>query len=239
MNPQGTSFIPQRPTSGTIKRGGVKKVYILTYISFIVFFGTIVGTAGTYAYQTLEQTKLNQEKKLLAAEKAKFNEADLDTIRVMYYRMQNAKDRLNAHISLLPIFKSLEQSAVQTLVFKGFDFKRINQEIPSITFSGTAKNFDSVMFQRGLFESSPLFADSVMTGFSLTDVSIDAEATQKADTSDESKIVSFTVTAPVKASLIGYTAPVSSTTNATSTDINSSNPSAGTNSVTPTQQTQQ
>ena len=46
MNSQSTSFIPQRPTQGKLKNRGVRKIYILTYVSYVLFFGTLIAAAG-------------------------------------------------------------------------------------------------------------------------------------------------------------------------------------------------
>ena len=45
--PQGTSFIPKSPVKGTVKPRGVRKVYILTYVTYVLFFGTLISYKGS------------------------------------------------------------------------------------------------------------------------------------------------------------------------------------------------
>ncbi len=207
MNPQGTSFIPQRPTSGAIKKHGVKKIYVLTYISFIVFFGTIVGTAGVFGYKVLESAKLAEQKKLLTIEKERFNESEMESIRELDTQMRFAQDKLDSHVSLLPIFSSLEDSTLQSLKLDGFSYERIDAGTPSVSFSGKAAVFNSVLFQRHMLESNNIFSNAQFIEFDLAKSEVqDNEEGQSSNSDSNEKSIAFTVTAPVETTLIPFTA---------------------------------
>jgi hypothetical protein len=197
MNPQGTSFIPQRPTQGTIRKRGVRKVYILTYISFILFFGTILSTAGTFVYKTFENAQLDAQKKLLAEEREKFNEADMESVRELNRRMQNAQNLIDAHVSVVSIFTALEQSTLQELVLTGFDYKRSTAQVPTIALFGTTEAFNSILFQRTVLSSNP-----ILKGASFTEVALMSEA--QGENLPLTKNIAFTITADVQPDLIKF-----------------------------------
>lgn len=197
MNPQGTSFIPQRPTQGVVKKRGTRKIYILTYISFVLFFGTILATAGTFVFKTFEAAKLDEQKKLLAQEREKFNESDMESIRDLNRRIQNAEVLIGNHVSVASIFDALEQSTLQSITLVGFDYKRLNTGVPTVTVLGTTNAFNSVIFQRSVLASSEIFANA-----SFEEVALASAEPQEGEVAV--RAINFTIEAPVDPSLIKF-----------------------------------
>lgn len=202
MNPQGTSFIPQRPTQGNLKKRNVRKVYILTYISFILFFATILGTAGTYVYKTVANNRLDAEKKLLTDERSKFDESDMESVRELNRRIENAKNRIDNHISVVSIFTALEESTLQKLRFTGFEYKRVQESIPTITLSGVTDTFNSVLFQRTVLATNKILASATFSKVELT-------STKESKGITAEKTISFTISGDIDPSLIKFSPTVS------------------------------
>lgn len=198
VNPQGTSFIPQRPSRGKAEPKRVRKIYMLTYVTYVLFFGSLVATAAVFFFSFSLDVQLDTKRESLAAERQQFNQGDIESIRDLEKRINVAEERLNNHVSVLAIFEALEQSAVQSLRYISFSYKRLNDEFPLVSFTGTSDRFNNVLFQRDVFASNPVLAGSV-----IKDVALESEIA--GDPSNAEKLVTFTIEKEVDTSLIGYT----------------------------------
>jgi len=198
VNPQGTSFIPQRPTRGKAEPKRVRKIYMLTYVTYVLFFGSLIATAGVFFFSFSLDVQLDTKRESLAAERQQFNQGDIESIRDLEKRINVAEERLNNHISVLAVFEALEQSAVQSLRYISFTYKRLNDEFPLVTFTGTSDRFNNVLFQRQVLDTNPILAGSVIKDIRL-------ESKVSGDTSNAQELVTFELEKEVDTSLIGYT----------------------------------
>jgi hypothetical protein len=162
-NSQGTSFIPQRPTKGPSKQRGVRKIYILSFLSYVMFFGALLAAGATLFIKLSLETELTQQQQLLDQERSRFSESEIASVRELAKRIETTKARMNQHISVLSIFESLELSAIQTLNFTGFNYERLNDEATLVTILGQAEKFDSVLFQREVLALNPILSGSSFT----------------------------------------------------------------------------
>lgn len=199
MNSESTSFIPQRPVQGKVKKRGVRKVYVLTYISYVVFFGTLLAAAGIFFLTTATDRELKNQIDALAVERDSFSEGDIQSILELDKRINIAKDKMNQHVSLLSVFEAIEKSTLKSLQFVGFSYHRLNMFAPSITLTGTANTFDSVLFQREVLKANPILAGGTFTDTLLQTVK---EAEDKSGSGQQ--IISFVFTNNVSPSLIQY-----------------------------------
>ncbi len=168
MNPQGTSFIPQRPTQGQSPKKIVHKVYVFTYLSYIFFFGTILSVFGIMAYGYLLDTQLEAEKNKLVSEEAKFNDAEIESVKKFDEQLQIATERMNLHLSPLPIFSGLERSVSQLLTLNTFKYTRENDSAPKMEVTGEASVLNSLAFQEEVLKTEPLFIGAEFTQVTVT-----------------------------------------------------------------------
>lgn len=218
MNSQGTSFIPQRPTGGKIKSRGVRKIYLLAMIAYILFFATVLAAGGVFFFKLAVEKDLAAQQKNLATEKSKFNQSDIVNVIEMNKRLTMAKDRMDKHISVLSILEALEHSAIQTVNFDSFDYKRPNDAAPVVTFSGTSDTFDSLLFQREVLQSNPILASAAFSGITLGIVD-KKDSTGKTVPGSSQRVISFDLQSDIPVSLVGYTPR--STTTASQSDVQS------------------
>jgi hypothetical protein len=211
MNPQGTSFIPNRPTQGNLKNRGVRKVYILTYISYVVFFGTLLAVGGVFAYKFTLNAQLTRQQQLLADERSRFKQADIESVKELERRINTSKERMDKHLSVLSVFESFEKAAVQSLRFASLTYARKTDEGPEVTITGDSDTFNSVLFQRDVLLANPVLANATVSGVVLGTVSPEDEE-GKSKKSDEKKTISFSIKDKIDTSLIPYVPriPVSS-----------------------------
>lgn len=203
MNPQGTSFIPQRPAAGKVKNRGVRKIYILAYISYVLFFGSAIAAAGTFFYTLTIDSQLGYQKSLLAAERDRFSESDMASIRELEERMNIAQDRMNKHISVVSIFEALEQSAVQAIRFTSFVYERPNDNAPLVTWLGSTEKFNTIIFQREILEQNPVLAGATFTEVALVTSNVEDEATAS---TEAMRSLTFSLSKEIDQSLVPYKA---------------------------------
>jgi hypothetical protein len=177
MNPQGqnTSFIPQRPVMAPQKRG-TRKVYVLTYVSYILFFATVFAAVGVFFYERFLDARLEVAKNRLIEEEGKFDQSQIASIKQLDDQIKLATGRMNEHLSLLPIFTELERTVAQSLKLSSFSYSREMDGMPKIEMTGEAGMAGNLLFQREAFTQSPLFV-----GASFEEVNINSAAKRDDD----------------------------------------------------------
>lgn len=203
MNPQSTSFIPHRPTQGKIQNRGVRKVYILTYVSYIVFFGTLLSIGGVLAYKFTLNAQLTRQQQLLSEERSKFKQADIESIKELEQRIDTSKDRMDKHVSVLSIFEAFEKAAVQSLRFASFTYTRKTDESPEVTITGDGDTFNSVLFQRDVLLANPILKAASVSGVALETSSTENEDGTPNQT-DTKKIITFSISETLDPTLVRY-----------------------------------
>jgi hypothetical protein len=205
MNPQGTSFIPQRQTQRKQKNHGVRKIYILAYVSYVLFFGTVFAAGGTFFYKYTLDSQLENKKSELATERTNFNQADIESVRELSDRIYIAKEKMDGHVSVLSIFEALENSSSQALTFRKFSYKRPEEAVPLVTLTGEASNFNSLLFQREVLDLNPVFS-----GADFAEVALNLVTDENQDSNAEPyPLVTFEISKDIDPSLIGYIPRVS------------------------------
>ena len=202
MNPQGTSFIPQRPAQGVVKKRGVRKIYILTYVSYVLFFGSALAAVGTFFYDSILDKQLQTQKANLVAEKDRFSQADIDSVLDLNEKISTAERRMDLHLSVLAIFEALETSVSQSLQLDSFSYKR--DGAPLVEVSGTAKVFNSLMFQRDILASNPILSGGSFAEVSLASTPPVDEATGEVIVDKVETEIAFGLAKKVEPSLIAY-----------------------------------
>jgi hypothetical protein len=199
VNPQGTSFIPQRPARGKSQPRQVRKIYVLAYIAYVMFFGSLIAAGVVLFYQFSLGVHLDEKRTQLEQERQQFNQGDIESVRDLERRLKVAQERLNKHVSVLAIFEALERSTVRSLRYVSFSYQRLNDSFPLLTFSGTSERFNNVLFQREVLASNPILA-----GSSFSEVQLQSSVNAQ-NPSVVTETIAFTLQKSLDTSLIGYT----------------------------------
>ena len=197
VNPQGTSFIPQRPTHKKVAPRTVRKIYVLAYLSYVLFFGSLIAAGGVLFMNFSLDQQIKQKQQALATEKELFNEADIESVRDLEKRIAMAYERLNQHVSVLAILEALERSAVQSLRFESFEYMREGDSFPKVVFAGSSEDFNSILFQRDEISDNPVLAGSFFN-----EVGVEVQELENGETV---KTVKFALEKEIDPSLISYT----------------------------------
>jgi hypothetical protein len=204
MNPQSTSFIPQRPSLGQSSKKIVRKVYVFTYLSYVFFFGTLISAFAILAYGYVLDTQLQSEKDRLVTEESRFNDGDIESIKKFDTQLTTATERMNLHLSLLPIFDGLEQSISQKLELKSFTYTRENDSAPKMEITGNATVLNSLAFQREVLTTVPLFSGAKFTQVTIASAPPKDEDTDIVDPGVFETTIPFWLGKTVDVSLLQY-----------------------------------
>jgi hypothetical protein len=203
MNPQNTSFIPKRPTQGKINNRGVRKIYILSYISYVLFFGALISAVAVFLYTYTLHAKINAERTKLTQEQSQFGQSDIESILRLEQLINTAEQKMDVHISLPRIFGAIESSALDTLVLDAFEYKRSDDAAPVLTLGGESSNFNSILFQREVLALNPILAKSSFSKIEIAEAATDAN--NKSESSVKSPVIKFEISSDIDPSLVNYT----------------------------------
>lgn len=204
MNPQGTSFIPQRSTAGQSPKRIVRKVYVFTYIVYTFFFGTILSVFGIMAYGYLLDTQLEAEKNKLVSEEAKFNDAEIENVKKFDAQLKIVTERMNLHLSPLPIFSGLERSVSQLLTLNTFKYTRENDSAPKMEVTGEASVLNSLAFQQEVLKTEPIFIGAEFTQVTVTSAPPQNEKKVVVASDSYETTIPFSLNKTVDMSLVQY-----------------------------------
>lgn len=196
---QGSSFIPKGPVRGTVKPRGVRRVYILTYVTYVLFFGTLLATAGVFMYGLSIDTQLVAEKDRLLQERESFNQADLERIRELELRMDTAFAILDRHVSLRSVLEALEATTLRPVQIYGFEYIKDIDNSLILTMTARTENFNNALFQREIFASN-----DVLNGATISELSF-TEAELGDGSSIKTQEVEFTIIKELSVDEIPYT----------------------------------
>lgn len=157
---QGGSFIPKRSTGKVRPSRTGRRVYILSYIAYIFFFGTLLTVAGIYFLNRQAELQLAQHVTLLADEQANFPQNELNRVRNLHNRLQAAQQILASHIAPSRIFDELEPVVVESVQINTFSFERTGGGETALTLGGFTETFDELMFQREVIETSDFLSNA-------------------------------------------------------------------------------
>src|SRR3989344_1353848 len=166
MEPQmPTSFIPKRVMDRP-ERPGARPVGLLLIIAVLILVISLALWVGTYFYRGLLE---NQVKGLEASVEKERQALDQPTI-VQFQRLNDklkvARDLLDKHVSLVPVFKMLEELTLPTVGYTSFDFKP-----KAIALSGLAASYEDVAIQAEIFGQDKKRIQS----FVFSDLDLDAK----------------------------------------------------------------
>jgi len=176
MESSGSSFIPQRPTRGKVAAKSFRKIYVLSYVSYLVFFTTMLAVGGVFVYQLMLKSELDGLKEQLVSQKNLFSQTDLDRVRNLDYRIDAASQLVSNHASLLTVFRALDNTIADPIQLLNFSYDRKeNHNSPRVTLAAMASEFDEVIFQEQILASNPMTRGFKVANVNLSTVPVDQE----------------------------------------------------------------
>lgn len=160
---QNSSFIPKAPKAKDTSAGRGRKVYILSYVSFVLFFGALIATGIVFflAYQQDRSLALEQDR--LQQEQAKFNDSELAGIQELASRLSAAETLLERHVSPVSILQSLEFTLLKSVTVTNFLYSKSEDGAYTVEISAEAPQFNAALFQREILSGNPILANADLT----------------------------------------------------------------------------
>lgn len=149
-----TSFIPKRNPNKKEATVGKRQVFVGTFLIRILFFAILIATAGVYIYEKNLQLNLESEIASLDSAISSFNETDLKRVLGVEERLSQANQRLMHSVSIASILTAVERSTIGSNQINQFSLERVNDNTIEIESDMQTGTFDSVLFQRDVFENS-------------------------------------------------------------------------------------
>lgn len=160
MAPEGTSFIPKSGVKTVQRTKGTRRIYVLAYISYIVFFSTLFSVIGVYVYGAIVSRDLSSVRDQLVAERQRFSLDDIESIKQLHQRLSTAEELLNNSSAPSRIFSDVEAIVASNIYFSGMHYQHLPNNQFQIDLTGRAENFTEIIGQRSLLGNSSLLQEA-------------------------------------------------------------------------------
>lgn len=165
------SFIPKRGPANRPKRVASQQVYIFTLICYVVFFATLVATAGLFLYSRYIDSQFQSEVGAFAVEIQRFKDSDLNRVLDFDRRLSQVSSRVEHSVSLSSVFTALEKATIKTVQIKELKLERNQDADFELLATIKTDDFDSSIFQREMFEQ-----DNVVSSVDIAEIKVGSTA---------------------------------------------------------------
>lgn len=164
-----TSFIPRKSIDATVsvasnpqpKARAARTIFSI--IATIIFLGVIAGAVFTFVWQIkLKKDILNQVAVMQEARKS-FEDSFINNASRLNTRIEESYKMLQNHVSPSTLYSLLEEYTLQTVAFSSFSFKDNLDGSISVSGSGEAARYESIVLQSDAFGKSGYLRNVIFT----------------------------------------------------------------------------
>lgn len=158
------SFIPKQSLARprTVGGGGG----FLIFISAAILIISILGWLGAHAYVAHLENTVRDLQQDIAEAKISLEPATLTTFQILDSRLTMAEQLLDNHITLTPLFKTIEQLTVQGVRYNNFSFQN-RETTMDVKMSGQARQLSLVALQAAAFGDEPRILNPIFSNLQL------------------------------------------------------------------------
>lgn len=201
MPEQGASFIPKSGVKTVQRTRSTKRVYLLAYVSYIVFFTTLFAVAGVYLYGATVDRSLASLKDQLAVERQRFAVSDIENIRRLDERIKTATRLLEESSAPSRIFSDIEAVVASNIYFSSMKYEHLPNRQFGLELVGRASDFNPVISQRAFLRGSPILQNAEVVAY---DYSVAGQDGAGVSAVSGNATLSFTFSDTRDLSLIAY-----------------------------------
>lgn len=215
MADSNASFIPKNTQRVQKKVRTTYRIYLLSYLSYVFFFGTLIAVIGTYFYAIQVQSGLESVKTDLDNARQAFSESDIEGVRELEKRLLAANQLLSRLAAPSRVFTEIEKIVADNIKFIQFSYEALPGQKASLALTGKADDFNQIIYQRDLMNSSLLFESNPVLNFDYSAAAFgsDGETQSIAPETTEVATLTFTISNEISTTLIPYQAQVTTDTN--------------------------
>lgn len=170
------------------KQTASRQIHVLAVIAYVAFIASLIAAVGLFLYERYIEKQLESEVNALSQEIKGFSDADMERVREFNGRLRQTEDRLDKGISIASVLAALEQATVKSASVEQLSLKKTDDSLITLTAKLSTDNFDSTLFQRGVYERN-IAIDSV----AISDLSLEGLSEEDSDASG----ITFTATLQV------------------------------------------
>lgn len=165
-----TTFIPKKPMVAMPTAGAPvsRPVGLLSSLSLIFFFITLLVAGGIYAWEHLEKQKVAQLAEYVAIEEKKFEPQSILRLQALDKQLKNANLLVKNHTVVSPVFDLLESSTLKPVQFSKFELVNDDAKATQIKMSGIADGYRTIAQQSDVFGASSFLKNTIFSNFFLT-----------------------------------------------------------------------
>lgn len=183
---QSSSFIPKSPVRGAVNKRRVRKIYVITYLIYVFFLGTLLAAGATWFLKYSAEQSLTAVQNSLTEERNRFNQSDLHLVQEIDQRMAESNQLLNSQVSIASVFEAIEDVTLASVNMNGFLYEKTINSSLVMTLNARAADFNTTQFQRQVLSANPVLAGSDL-------IEVEYGAQTDALTAAVSDFVTFTI----------------------------------------------
>lgn len=189
-NDSRPSFIPRRTPTAPKKQRNARSIGVFGYLSYILFFGSILLSMGMFVVSQQVQSTLQEKQTELTSIKDQFQQSEMDRIREYENFLEQTTAVFGRSISIGQLFTAIEGSVVKSAFLTEMTLERTTSEL-MLEAAVQSDSFDTALFQRSVYEEFP-----ILTTFTLDNVALlsAGQAVSSDDDGDEEDPAVSTVT---------------------------------------------
>ncbi len=200
-----TSFIPKKPvvSNKPIKTPKSLLLIILTFLLIV----SVLASIGLFLYKNYLIKQKETYSTELSTVRESFAKDTIDELALFNKRTESAKEILNDHIVLSPLFVLLGEITIPSIQYVSFSHQNEDNDFV-VEIEGVAKDYRSIALQANLFNTEKSHSFENVLFYNLT--------------RDKSNNIKFSLKFNVKPSLLSYQNSLSK--DETNTSITPTNP---------------
>lgn len=163
-----TSFIPKKTETVKPKRSG-SSFGLINTISFVLLIMSIIMAGGVYFYRDNLATRVQEMQVSLNRARNIFEPSLLEELRILDKRMKAAREILQGHIAVSPIFNILQDTTLPNIRYINFQYELslANPNLVQVSMTGEATSYDAITLQADLFNRNRFIRNPIFSNFSL------------------------------------------------------------------------
>jgi len=144
-----TSFIPKKPVVSNNNIRKAPKSLLLIVLSFLLVV-SIVASIGLFLYKNYLIKQKESYSTELSLSRDSFEKETIDELALFNKRTESAKQILDKHLVLSPVFVLLGEITIQTIQYTSFAHQNEKDNFV-VEIKGIAKDYKSIALQANMF----------------------------------------------------------------------------------------
>ncbi len=145
-----TSFIPKKPvvSNNSIKTPKSLLMIILTFILVV----SVLASGGLYLYKNYLTKQRESYSQALSEARDSFEKETIEELALFNKRTESAKEILNSHLVLSPVFILLGKVTIPQVQYTSFSHQNVDEDFV-VEIQGIAKDYRSIALQANMFNN--------------------------------------------------------------------------------------